>query len=127
MFQINEGVGVGIGIVVIILILILSFGGLAFWIWMLVDAATTPEGWFKSGSKTTWILVVALVSWLGALIYFFAGRPEKATREQLKQYKAAGVIPPPPGYGYGQPPPGYGYGQPPQPPAPGPGWGGPPS
>jgi len=40
-----------------------------FWIVMLVDAATRK---FKESSdKIMWILIIVLVGWLGALIYYF--------------------------------------------------------
>lgn len=43
---------------------------LIFWIFMIVDAAKRN---FKNESeKIAWILVVVLVGWLGAVIYYFA-------------------------------------------------------
>lgn len=113
--QADAAFGLGFGLF-FILMMVVVFGGIGLWIWMLVDAATTPEGWFRTGNKTTWILVVALASWIGALIYLFAARPTSETREQLRRMKAAGYVPAPPGYP-GYPP----YGGPP---APAPGWGG---
>lgn len=71
-------------------VLLLSFGGLALWVWMLVDAVQVPDGYFRSGTKTTWILVIALLGWIGALIYLFAGRPAPALRAWLSQMRRAG-------------------------------------
>ncbi len=57
--------------------LIFLFGilGTVFWIWMLVDAATKEPD--QGNTKIVWILVIVLTHWIGALIYFFARRPER--------------------------------------------------
>jgi len=47
---------------------------LAFWIWMLVDAAQNRG--LDQNERVVWILVVALLHFLGAIIYFFFGRPK---------------------------------------------------
>ena len=40
----------------------------AFWIWMIIDCATRK---FKNKfEKIVWLLIVILVNWIGALIYF---------------------------------------------------------
>ena len=41
---------------------------LAFWIWMIVDAAT--RNFRNNVEKIVWIVVVVLGQWLGALVYF---------------------------------------------------------
>lgn len=47
----------------------------AFWIWMIVDAAMNePSG---GNDKIIWIIIIVLVHWLGALIYYFARRPKR--------------------------------------------------
>jgi hypothetical protein len=46
----------------------------AFWVWMLVHAAQNKG--ISEGEKVAWVLIIALVHFLGALIYFFVGRPE---------------------------------------------------
>lgn len=46
----------------------------AFWIWMLVHAAQNRG--LDDGEKVAWILIIALVHFLGALVYFFVGRPK---------------------------------------------------
>ena len=52
---------------------VVGVGAFAFWVWMIVDCATRQ---FKdSNEKIIWVLVVVLLNWLGALIYFIAGRP----------------------------------------------------
>jgi len=44
----------------------------AFWIWMIVDAAKRT---FKNDAeKIIWIIVIVLANWLGALVYFIVVR-----------------------------------------------------
>jgi len=41
---------------------------LIFWIWMIVDCAKRR---FRNGAeKIVWILVIILLGWIGALVYF---------------------------------------------------------
>lgn len=51
---------------------------LAFWLWMLIDCLTRQ---FKGNDKIVWVLVILLLNWIGALIYFFVGRSQ-GTRPQ---------------------------------------------
>ena len=51
---------------------LLGLAIMIFWIWMLVDCARNPR--LRGGAKVGWLLVVFFLNWLGALIYFFAGR-----------------------------------------------------
>lgn len=44
----------------------------AFWVWMLVHAAQNKG--LSDGEKVAWVIIIALVHFLGALIYFFVGR-----------------------------------------------------
>ena len=46
----------------------------AFWIWMLIHAAQNKG--LSEGEKVAWVLIIVLVHFLGALIYFFVGRPK---------------------------------------------------
>ncbi|MEM7626294.1 MAG: PLDc N-terminal domain-containing protein [Planctomycetota bacterium] len=53
--------------------LLIGVASLALWVWMLVDCARREfDG---PNDKVVWILVIVLVGALGALIYFFVGRP----------------------------------------------------
>jgi len=47
---------------------------LAFWIWMLVHAIQNKG--LSDGEKIGWVLAIALLHFLGALLYFFIGRPK---------------------------------------------------
>ena len=59
----------------LIFFLPLGLALLAFWIWMLVDAAKNPG--LDQNERVVWIIVVALLHWIGAAIYFFFGRPKR--------------------------------------------------
>ena len=61
------------------LFMILVFGAIAlaatvFWIWMLVHAITNKG--LSDTEKIVWVLVIIFVHFIGALIYFFVGRPK---------------------------------------------------
>jgi hypothetical protein len=63
------------------LLALLFFGAIAllcfvFWIWMLIHAITNKG--LKDTDKIIWVLVVLFLHVLGALIYFFVGRPKAA-------------------------------------------------
>ena len=52
--------------------------GFVFWIMKLVEVAGIPDHQFRAAGteKLTWILVVALLGWIGALIWQLAKRAE---------------------------------------------------
>ena len=45
-----------------------------FWIWMLIHAVTNKG--LGDGEKIAWVLVIFFLHFIGALIYFFIGRPK---------------------------------------------------
>jgi hypothetical protein len=49
--------------------------GTAFWIWVLIDCARHEPR--KGNDRIVWVLIIALTHLVGALIYFFARRPER--------------------------------------------------
>jgi len=56
---------------------LLWFIGLAVMIWALVDAVKVPDdSMYQSGNKLVWVLVIVLLNWIGAIIYFAIGRPK---------------------------------------------------
>ena len=74
MFGIAE---VGIALLPLLLLVFifpLALACMAFWIWMLVHAAQNKG--LSDGEKVALVLIIALVHFLGALIYFFVGRPK---------------------------------------------------
>jgi len=69
---------IGLGVFELLLILCilpLSLLSLAFWIWMLVDAAQNRG--LEQNERIIWVIVVALLHFIGALIYFFVARPKR--------------------------------------------------
>jgi len=68
--------GGGLVLVMLALCLIpLGIAALVFWICMLVSAIQNKG--LAEGEKIAWVLVIALLHLLGAIIYFFAGRPKR--------------------------------------------------
>jgi hypothetical protein len=45
-----------------------------FWLWMLIHAITNKG--LNGTEKIVWVLVIIFLYGLGALIYFFVGRPK---------------------------------------------------
>jgi hypothetical protein len=66
-------IGALASIVFFLLTAALTVLAFVFWIWMLIDCVKNPG--LPSGEKVVWVIVIALTHFLGALIYFFAGRP----------------------------------------------------
>lgn len=61
-------------ILLVLFMIPVSIACFAFWIWMLIHAIQNKG--LSDGEKTAWVLVIALLHFLGALIYFFVGRPK---------------------------------------------------
>ena len=68
------GIVAGLGIIGLIIAAVTSI----FWIWMLIDAAINPR--LDGMQKIVWVLVIFFLHFLGALVYFFAGRSGSRTR-----------------------------------------------
>ena len=71
-------IGIGGGEIILVLVMLLAVPlallTFAFWIWMLIHAIQNKG--LSDGEKTAWVLVIALLHFIGALIYFFVGRPK---------------------------------------------------
>jgi hypothetical protein len=52
----------------------LALAMFAFWIWMLIHAIQNKG--LTDGERIAWVLVIVLVHFLGALLYFFIGKPK---------------------------------------------------
>ena len=59
------------------LILLGSAGALliVFWIWMLVECAIYESN--EGNTKATWLLILFVGNWIGALLYLFVRRPRR--------------------------------------------------
>jgi len=62
-----------LGLVCMLFVGCVVLAGLALWIWMLVDCLSNEPS--EGNDKLVWMLVIVLLSWLGALIYYFVRRP----------------------------------------------------
>ena len=66
--SITPWIAVGIGSIISLCITI-------FWIKMLTDCATKEPS--QGNDKVIWILIIALGTWLGALLYYLVRRPKR--------------------------------------------------
>lgn len=62
-----------------ILFFVIMLAMLAVWIYAIVDIARAE---FEGDNKMIWLLIVILVGFIGALIYFMVGRSKKITKEE---------------------------------------------
>ncbi len=60
---------------ILLLVLPLMLALFAFWIWMLISAIQNKG--LGEGEKVAWVLVIALLHILGAILYFFIGHPKR--------------------------------------------------
>ena len=62
-------------LLLVLMILIIGLGGMALWIWTLIDCITNepPEG----NERIVWVVVIAVAQLLGALIYLIVRRPKR--------------------------------------------------
>ena len=71
---------IGLGILEFFLLLFLAPLALlafVFWIWMLVHAITNNG--LTDIEKLIWVIVILFTHFIGAVIYFFVGRPKRRT------------------------------------------------
>lgn len=61
--------------------ILLALGG--FWLWMLIDVVKRPIE-----KKTKWVLIVVLLQWIGALIYFFTARRKSIKKQKMTGYSS---------------------------------------
>lgn len=57
----------------ILVMVLIGLVGLVFWIWMLVHAIQNKG--LSDTERIMWVLVIIFVNLLGAIVYFFVGRP----------------------------------------------------
>lgn len=50
--------------------LALGIAGLVFWVFMLIDVFQR-KNWLDENQKILWIVLIILLGWLGALVYYF--------------------------------------------------------
>ncbi|MFB9251332.1 PLDc N-terminal domain-containing protein [Sphaerisporangium melleum] len=54
---------------------LLGLALLAFWLYCLFDAITTPEGDVRNLPKILWVLMLVLLPGLGGVLWLLLGRP----------------------------------------------------
>jgi Phospholipase_D-nuclease N-terminal len=64
-------------LIIILLTIIPFLGANIFWIWMLVDSVTNKR--LEQDQRIPWVLVVIFTHIVGAVLYFFFGRPKALT------------------------------------------------
>jgi hypothetical protein len=77
--QSSDAGGAALGIFFVVLwlaFMAIAFGGLIFWIVQLIKVINIPDGQFRAAGteKMTWGLVVGLLGWIGALVWYFGPR-----------------------------------------------------
>lgn len=73
--------GGGLGVVGIIcwcIAIIVNLVGVIFWIMMIIDVAKRTE--VELPNRTMWLLIVILLGWIGALVYYFSDRKKLAKK-----------------------------------------------
>ena len=77
--EINGGDVGGVIFVLMLLAVVIpvAIALFVFWIWMLISAVQNKG--LAEGEKIAWVLVIALLHVLGAIIYFFVGHPKRKT------------------------------------------------
>jgi hypothetical protein len=63
-----------VGLVLILCAAIVGLALFAFWIWMLIHAISNKG--LKDTEKLIWVIVILFLHFLGAMIYFFVGKPK---------------------------------------------------
>jgi succinate dehydrogenase/fumarate reductase cytochrome b subunit len=67
---------VAVGLLFFLVFVVFGLGGLALFVWALIDAVQVPDdSMYQSGTKLVWVLVIVLVPIIGAIVYLAVGRP----------------------------------------------------
>lgn len=98
----HNSTGLIVGVVLLYgFVIVLSLASFVFWVVEIIDAARRQ--WPDPNTKIIWLLVVVLLHGLGALIYYFAGKPSGWLPGEAPRYgnyppnSPPGVWPPSPG------------------------------
>ncbi len=77
----------------VVAFIVLWLASIAVWIFALVDCIRVPDdSMFQNGNKLIWVIVIALISVFGAIIYLVIGRPRRGTAAPTRTIP----LPPPP-------------------------------
>ena len=92
---VNAGIPVAL-VVLIALWVGLGVASFAAWLWGLIDAARRPDWAYtaSASSKTLWIVLIAVLGAIPAIIYLAAIRPKlRATEDALFRHAPAAPFP----------------------------------
>jgi len=59
----------------ILFMLTFGFGAFVLWIWTLLDCIKNEPS--EGNDKVVWVVVIAVMNWIGALIYLIVRRPQR--------------------------------------------------
>lgn len=59
----------------ILFILTFGVGAFVLWIWTLLDCIKNEPS--EGNDKVVWVVVIAVMNWIGALIYLIVRRPQR--------------------------------------------------
>jgi len=62
-------------LLLVLMILIIGLGGMALWIWTLIDCITNEPQ--EGNERIVWVVVIAVAQLVGALIYLIVRRPKR--------------------------------------------------
>ena len=80
------------------IILLVFIANVVLVVWALVDAIRVPDdSMYRAGDKLIWVLVILLGEFVGAIVYFFAGRPAGGSGSATGRSWQGQLPPPPPG------------------------------
>ena len=71
----GAGAFLGGALALVILFWVVAIATTVFWLWILIDALTREP---QTEQKILWFLVIFFLHFVGALIYFFVRRPQRA-------------------------------------------------
>lgn len=79
----------GIAVIGMILFLVLFVLAMVFWIWMIVDCA--KRKFKESSEKIIWIVLIAILGVIAAIIYYFAIKRKEDKSHALPKQTATQV------------------------------------
>ena len=103
----DPGTGLVVGIVLLYgFVILLALASFVFWVVEIIDAARRE--WPSPNTKIIWLLVIIFGHGLGAIVYYFAGKPSGWLPGQVPPSGYPPPYPPnyPPPPGQWPPPPG---------------------
>lgn len=73
------GASIFIVVLIILSLVIIPILTIIFWVYMLIDCANRT--FKRDNDKIVWIIIIALLQWVGALIYYFVIKRKKGGKK----------------------------------------------